>query len=116
MAAFDSLRGEERERFLRACYWQHTARVIWDYSQSLYLTSLINSVESLASVGPERALPTGPSTLFKSFIKEHGPGSPSGSLIDSIYDVISLISHGERLLSYDLPRTGIALDQRSAVD
>jgi hypothetical protein len=51
--AFHALTHDDRGRFLRACYLYHTASAIWDYSQSLHLKCLINSIECLSSVGPQ---------------------------------------------------------------
>ncbi len=78
----ETLAGSEHDRFLRACYWQYTANVMWDYSHSLYLTSLINSVECLATVGPERKSPDGVANQFKAFLRQYGPGTPSGTRIN----------------------------------
>jgi hypothetical protein len=72
---FSGLEGNDRERFLRACFWYHTASTVWDYSQSLHLTSLVNAIECLATVGPERSKPEGPSGLFLSFMRKFAPGS-----------------------------------------
>jgi len=141
--AFNGLDSDDRERFLRACFWYHTASAVWDYSQSLYLTSLINAIECLASVGPERSTPEGPSklflafmrrfapgrlrlsgsvktggpsALFKSLMRSFAPGGPSGALLNRIYDTRSKITHGERLLYLDQSSPSVGLDQTSAKD
>jgi hypothetical protein len=141
--AFDGLDGEDREQFLRACFWYHTASAVWDYSQSLYLTSLVNAIECLASVRSERSTPEGPrklflafmrrfapgrlrlsdlvktggpSALFKSLMRSFAPGGPSGALLDRIYDTRSKITHGERLLYLDQSSRLVMLDQTSARD
>jgi hypothetical protein len=139
--AFHALTGDNRDRFLRACYWYHTASAIWDYSQSLHLTCLINSIECLSSVGPPRSTPEGPSSLFKAFMRRFAPlrstagsntpgpsalfrsvmrrfapGPPSGRVIDKIYDARSKVTHGERLLSLDQTPGSWALNQLSAAD
>jgi hypothetical protein len=139
--AFHALTDDNRDRFLRACYWYHTASAIWDSSQSLYLTCLINSIECLSSVGPQRATPEGPSALFKSFMqrfaparsaagsttrgpsalfrsvmRRFAPGPPSGGVIDKIYEARSKITHGERLLSLDQTPGSWALNQLSSAD
>jgi hypothetical protein len=113
---FERLGGDQRARFLRACYWHHMAGTVWSMSQSLHLTSLINAIECLATVGAERSEPEGPSSLFKSFMKRFAPGAPSGNAIDKLYDVRGEITHGERLLHYDLPPSAMALDERSSTD
>jgi hypothetical protein len=139
--AFQSLTDDHRDRFLRACYWYQTASAVWDFSQSLYLTCLIDSIESLSSVGPQRATPDGPSILFKLFVqrfaptgpavdsnsrgpsalfkslmRRFAPGRPSGGVIDRIYGARSKIAHGERLLSLDQKPGALGLNQLSSVD
>jgi hypothetical protein len=114
--AFNSLSGDDRERFLRACFWYHTASTIWDYSQSLHFTSLVNAIECLASVGPERSTPEGPSALFLSFMQRFAPGRPSRTLLNKIYDVRGEITHGERLLHLDQSAPWVGLDQMSTRD
>jgi hypothetical protein len=139
--AFSGLNGDDRERFLRACFWYHTASRVWDYSQSLHLTSLVNGIECLASIGPKRSTPEGPSALFLSFMRKFAPGrlsgiaktggpsalfkslmrafapgGPSGALLNKIYDARSKITHGERLLDLDQSSPLVGLDQTSARD
>jgi hypothetical protein len=54
---FEQLHQPAKDRFLRACHWYRLAPIMWDYSQSLYLTSLVNAIECLASVeGSDRPL------------------------------------------------------------
>jgi hypothetical protein len=139
--AFSGLNGDDRERFLRACFWYHTALAVWDYSQSLHLTSLVNAIECLATVGLKRSTPEGPSKLFVSFMRRFAPGrlsdlvktggpsalfrslmrsfapgGPSGALLNRIYDTRSRITHGERLLYLDQSSPLVGLDQTSARD
>ncbi len=114
--AFSGLNGDDRERFLRACFWYHTASTVWDYSQSLHLTSLVNAIECLASVGPERSTSEGPSRLFLSFMKRFAPGRPSRTRLNKIYDVRGEITHGERLLYLDKSSPSSGLDQTSTLD
>ena len=139
--AFHALTDDDRDRFLRACYWYHTASATWDISQSLHLTCLINSIECLSSVGPQRFAPEGPSALFKAFMqrfaplrspagsntpgpsalfrsvmRRFAPGPPRGRVIDKIYEARSKITHGERLLSLDQGAGSWALNQLSTGD
>jgi hypothetical protein len=100
---FGEIVGDDRARFLRACRWYQLAGAVWSTSQSLHLTCLINAIECLATVGPERSEAEGPSKLFKSFMKQFAPGAPSGSALDKLYGVRGEITHGERLMHYDLP-------------
>jgi hypothetical protein len=139
--AFGALTADDRERFLRACYWHHTASTVWPYSQSLHLTSLVNSIECLSSVGPTRHTPEGPrdmfsafmrrfaprrhssadsglgpTALFKSLMRKFAPGAPSGKMLDSIYKTRSNITHGERLLHLDAGPPPASLSQNAAID
>jgi hypothetical protein len=102
--AFNRLSCLQRNRFLRSCYWLHMADVVWTYSQSLHLTSLINGLECLAQSG-EKRLETDTSTrMFLDFMQEYAPGRPSRTRLNKIYEVRSLVTHGERLLGYDTPQ------------
>jgi hypothetical protein len=139
--AFGALNADDRERFLRACYWHHMASAVWSYSQSLHLTSLVNSIECLSSVGPTRNTPEGPremfsafmrrfaprkhsasgsglgpTALFKSLMRKFAPGAPSGNMLDSIYKARSNITHGERLLHFDAGLPPAGLSQNAAID
>jgi hypothetical protein len=137
---FGALKSDDRERFLRACYWHHMSSAVWSYSQSLHLISLVNAVECLSSVGPARhtpegpremfhafmgrfaprrysaALGLGPTALFKSLMKKFAPGAPGGRVLDTIYKTRSNITHGERLLHFDTARSAAPLSQSSAID
>jgi hypothetical protein len=113
---FSGLNGEDRERFLRACSWYHTALTVWNYSQSLYVTSLVNAVECLASIGPERSAPEGPSALFLSFMRTFAPGRPGAKGLNTIYKGRSEITHGERLLLLDRSASASGLSQTLARD
>jgi hypothetical protein len=101
--AFDSLGGLERSRFLRSCYWLRTADVVWSYSQSLHLVSLINAVECLAQSGEKRLTIDASTKMFLDFMEDYASGRPSRTRINKIYDARSLVTHGERLLGYDTP-------------
>jgi hypothetical protein len=113
--AFSGLSDDKLERFLRACFWYHTAFTVWNHSQSLHLTSLINAVECLASIGPERSKPEGPTKLFLDFMEKFAPGSPSKTQLNRIYDARGEITHGERLLHFDVGNF-FGLDETSARD
>jgi hypothetical protein len=130
---FYSLTGEKRERFLRACFWYRMASIVWDYSQSLYLMSLVNAVECLAGIGGTEpaprvvaalirtltrrpAQPPKPTSLFLNFMKGFAPGRPSRKKLDDLYEARSEITHGERLLHLDQASRPIGLSQTSATD
>ena len=102
--AFGSLSGTVRNRFLRSCYWLHMADVVWTHSQSLHLVSLINGLECLAQSGEKRLVPDASTKMFLDFMQEYAPGRPSRSRLNKIYEVRSLVTHGERLLGYDTPQ------------
>lgn len=101
--AFSSLSGSQRNRFLRSCYWLHMAGTVWPHSQSLHLVSLINGLECLAQSDEKRLVPEASTKMFLDFMQEYGPGQPSRTRLNKIYEVRSLVTHGERLLSYDSP-------------
>ncbi|MFG1880252.1 hypothetical protein ACGFIV_36035 [Sphaerisporangium sp. NPDC049003] len=117
-----SLSVEARDRYMRASYWYHTAATVWDYSKSLYFTSLINAIECVAGLDIDRSPQSGagpdfkPSTLFKTFMQKFAPGQPSGAQLDKIYEARSDITHGERLLVNDGVVASWGLDQTSAKD
>jgi hypothetical protein len=113
--AFGRLSGSQRNRFLRSCYWLHMADVVWTYSQSLHLVSLINGLECLAQSGEKRLVPEASTKMFLDFMQEYAPGRPSRSRINRIYEVRSLVTHGERLLGYDTPQ-GHGLHPTSSAD
>ncbi len=102
--AFSSLKGAQRNRFLRTCYWLHMSDLVWTYSQSLHLVSLINGLECLAQSGEKRMVPGASTKMFLNFMQEYAPGRPSRSRLNKIYEVRSLVTHGERLLGYDTPQ------------
>ena len=80
------------------------ADIVWNHSQSLHLVSLINGVECLAQSGEKRYTTDASTKMFLNFMQEYAPGQPSRSRINKLYDVRSLVTHGERLLGYDIPR------------
>jgi hypothetical protein len=115
LAATDRLSAGQRGRFLRSCYWLHTADAVWDLSQSLHMISLINALECLAQSGEKRLVPDASTKMFLDFMEEYAPGRPSRTRIDKLYEVRSLVTHGERLLGYDTPQP-IVLHPTSSAD
>jgi len=101
--AFDRLDGPHRNRFLRSCYWLHMADVVWSFSQSLNLISLINALECLAQSGEKRKVFDASTKMFLDFMQDYAPGRSSRTRLNKIYEVRSLVTHGERLLAYDTP-------------
>lgn len=102
--AFNRLDSMQRSRFLRSCYWLHMSDAVWNYSQSLTLISIINAIECLAQSGEKRLVTDASTKMFLDFMEEYAPGRPSRTRLNRIYEVRSLITHGERLLSYDTPQ------------
>jgi hypothetical protein len=115
-AAFVNLSREERERFLRACFWYRTSFSVWHDAQSLTLTSLVNAVESLSGARRDKLDPEGATGLFIDFMKEWAPASPSASQLNRIYKARSEISHGERLLHLDQSSQTWGLSQQWLLD
>jgi hypothetical protein len=113
--AFENLSGLNRSRFMRSCYWLRTADVVWPYAQSLHLVSLINALECLAQSGEKRLATDASTKMFLDFMQEYAPGQPSRSRINKIYEVRSLVTHGERLLGYDTPQ-GFGLHPTTTAD
>jgi hypothetical protein len=110
-SASEGLSDAQRNRFLRSCYWLHMADVAWRYSQSLHLVSLVNAIECLAQTGEKRLETESSTKMFLDFMQKYAPGRPSRSRINKLYDARSLVTHGERLLGYDVPRaTGLVPD------
>jgi hypothetical protein len=114
---YDTLPTPESQRLLRACYWLQTARLTWDISKSLYLVSLVQAIEAMASgvAQPDSASADGPTKLFMEFMKTHAPGKPSNSTLDIIYQTRSKLTHGSRLLQYDEP-SAFGLNENYARD
>jgi hypothetical protein len=112
--AHSSLSGDDLSRFDRALYWLAMASEVWSLSQSLHLSSLVNAIECLAVGEDDRNRADGPTASFKQFMREYAPGQPSGKLLDHIYELRSDITHGEQLLAYDRPSSGIHLDQTTS--
>lgn len=113
--AFNRLSHTQRNRFLRSCYWLHMASVVWTYSQSLNLVSIINALECLAQSGEKRLITDASTNMFLDFMQEYAPGRPSRSRLNKIYEVRSLVTHGERLLGYDSPQAN-SLHPTSSAD
>jgi hypothetical protein len=113
---FKQLDDADSARFLRACYWYRMAPAMWPYSKSMYLTALVNPVECLASLGPQRHLPEGPTALFLEFMRKHGPGHPGRNKVEEIYETRSRVTHGEHLFSWDLPSRPHGLSQNWVKD
>jgi hypothetical protein len=114
-SALNGLSGSQCSRFLRSCYWLHMADVVWSYSQSLNLVSIINAIECLAQSGQKRLTPEASTKMFLDFMQSYAPGTPSRSRLNRIYEVRSLVTHGERLLSYDT-RQAFGLHPSSTAD
>ena len=112
----DMLSQDDRERFLRSCYWYRTAQTVWHDSQSLHLTSLVNAIESIASRDRVEGDPSDVTARFLSFMSNYAPGSPSKTRLNRLYEARSEITHGERLLHFDQSAVGWGLNQRSAQD
>ena len=114
--AFYNLSREDREQFLRACFWYYTAGSAWEVTPSLHYNCLITAIETL--MGRAEAQPCehcgkdtspGPTGKFKTFLQTYAPESHNARDRDRFYALRSTLSHGGRLFRQDLPRTFGAL-------
>jgi hypothetical protein len=107
----------DQQRFLRACHWLQTARLVWDTAKSLFLVALVQAIEAMTSdvARPDDLCGDGPTKLFTDFMKTYAPGRPSNQTLDAIYETRSQLTHGSLLLDYDLP-TAFGLSEAYAQD
>ena len=52
------------------------ASVVWTYSQSLNLVSIINALECLAQSGEKRLVTDASTNMFLDFMQEYAPSRP----------------------------------------
>jgi hypothetical protein len=64
----------------------------------------ITALECLAQSDEKRLVPDASTKMFLDFLQDYAPGRPSRSRLNKIYEVRSLVAHGERLLGYDTPQ------------
>jgi hypothetical protein len=109
--AFHDLSREDREQFLRACFWYYTADSASEVTPALQYNCLVTAIETL--MGESKKKPCeycgkdtspGPTGKFKSFLKTYGPGGHNAKDRDAFYGLRSKLSHGSRLFRRDLPR------------
>jgi hypothetical protein len=107
---FLSLGDYDRDRLLRAAYWLHHAREVWNASKSASFQSTIQAVEALLDDPARRekckecgALHPGPTTLFRQFIDRYAPTreGEDGSSRKLLYDKRSQLTHGSSLMATD---------------
>ncbi len=107
---FLELAEDDREQFLRACFWFQFASRTFLQSQSAMILALVSAVEALIPVpADERFCPqcgkketAGPTQLFNKFVDEYTAGSVAKKDLKKFYRLRSQITHGGRLLSSDL--------------
>jgi hypothetical protein len=109
--AFYALPREDREQFLRACFWYYTAGSAAEVTSALQYNCLVTAIETL--MGDAEKTPCeycgkdtspGPTGKFKSFLQTYAPGSHNAKDRDAFYSLRSKLSHGSRLFRRDLPR------------
>ncbi|ELP65726.1 hypothetical protein ACKI1I_11650 [Streptomyces turgidiscabies] len=110
---FMQLDGEDRTRLLRAAYWLHHAREVWDISKSAYFQSLVQGVEAMLKYPPHRERCTeckahleGPTAYFRRFIDRYAPvrnehDEDEKKARKLLYQKRSDLTHGTSLLSAD---------------
>lgn len=105
----------DRVRFLRSCLWFRTASEGWALSQSLHLLCLVQAIECLVPQRGDGDPNAEVSTRFKQFLRRFGPGRPSGTEIDRLYELRSSLAHGRRLMAEDVLRS-VAISPVSSRD
>ncbi|MFD4530376.1 hypothetical protein ACFWP7_42015 [Streptomyces sp. NPDC058470] len=110
---FMRLGDDDRARLLRAAYWLHHAREVWDISKSAYFQALIQAVEAMLKYAPHRErCPqctnhlAGPTAYFRCFIDQYAPMRDEHDAAERktrklLYDKRSDLTHGTALLSAD---------------
>ena len=112
---FMRLDGDDRARLLRAAYWLHHAREVWDISKSAYFQSLVQAVEAMLKYPRHRERCTeceayargeGPVAYFRRFIDRYAPmrdehDEDERKTRKLLYDKRSELTHGTSLLSTD---------------
>lgn len=109
VAAFVSLDGVKRRRFLRSAAAIYTARELWDLSISSYFLMCVQAIETMLdrpSAVPcpacKRDMGPGPTRLFREFVERYC--SDSGveeKVVNELYRVRSAIGHGQYLFQLD---------------
>jgi hypothetical protein len=109
---FMQLDEDDRRKILRAAYWLHYSREVWDLSKSANYQSLIQAVETLIEVprgqphcpACNRSIGPGPTKLFIEFIDRFAP-KPESAEDDGrkmLYRMRSSLTHGDTLLFADV--------------
>ncbi|MCX4976258.1 hypothetical protein [Streptomyces sp. NBC_00620] len=110
---FMRLGDDDRARLLRAAYWLHHAREVWDVSKSAHFQSLVQAVEAMLKYAPHRercpqcnAHLAGPTAYFRCFIDRYAPmrnteDDDERKTRKLLYDKRSDLTHGTSLLSAD---------------
>jgi hypothetical protein len=108
LAQAEVLAGEDRERFLRACYWYQQSEKLRYYSRSVSFVALVSAIESL--IPPEsgerceacgRDKSPGPTQRFSNFVDKHLPAAVPEAARKGFYAMRSALAHGGKLLHAD---------------
>ncbi|MFF4362965.1 hypothetical protein ACFY1U_35220 [Streptomyces sp. NPDC001351] len=110
---FMRLGDDDRARILRAAYWLHHAREVWDISKSAYFQALVQAVEAMLKYGdhrercPQCNTPlAGPTKYFRCFIDRYAPTRDEHDEDERktrklLYGKRSDLTHGTSLLAAD---------------
>ena len=109
VAAFLSLKGEKRRRFLRSATMIYYAKELWDTSISASFLACVQAIEALTDKPSEDPCPTcgkdrtdGPTQLVKKIVQKHCKGMEvDKKVLDDLYRVRSALAHGEYLFQMD---------------
>jgi hypothetical protein len=117
---FFSSSADDRDRFLRACFWLYHAQTVLQDSSSAGLTAFLRAVESLMpdpkSTGTcpccKRSLGRGARERLREFLDEFAQGSRHSSAT-LYHELRNKLTHGGSLTFSDLNPTVIGLTQRA---
>jgi hypothetical protein len=109
VAAFVSLDGVKRRRFLRSAAAIYTASELWDVSISSYFLTCVQAIETLVdrpSPVPcpacNRTVGPGPTKLFREFVERYCLTSGvEDKVLKELYGVRSSLAHGHYLFQLD---------------
>ena len=110
VAAFVSLNGVKRRRFLRSAAAIYTARELWEVSISSYFLACVQAIETLVDrpsspvrcPACNRDVGPGPTRLFREFVERYCLTSGvKETTLKELYCVRSALAHGDYLFQLD---------------
>ena len=106
---FYSSSANEKEHFLRACFWYYHAQTVFAESSSAGFTALIRAIESLMrrpkAIGTcpvcQRSIETPITRRMSEFLDEFAPDTSQESRAKLYYEFRSRLTHGDALTISD---------------